>query len=75
MIEPLRDVDAGIGRELTEIVPDFAFDKTLVDYSGDDLIAVLKAVFTEFMSVSQVVALCQAVGVNTMAELKSKMAP
>ena len=58
------------------MLPDFNFDESLIDFdlNGDNspeiLVNVLNAIFTEFLSVSQILALSKALGINTLSDLK-----
>ena len=65
-----------LGQELISLLPDFNFDESLIDFdlNGDNspeiLVNVLNAIFTEFLSVSQILALSKALGIKTLSDLK-----
>ena len=65
-----------LGHELISLLPDFNFDECLIDFdlNGDNspeiLVNVLNAIFSEFLSVSQILALSKALGIKTLSDLK-----
>jgi len=65
-----------LGQELISLLPDFNFDESLIDFdlNGDNspeiLVNVLNAIFSEFLSVSQILALSKALGIKTLSDLK-----
>jgi hypothetical protein len=65
-----------LGHELISLLPDFNFDESLIDFdlNGDNspeiLVNVLNAIFSEFLSVSQILALSKALGIKTLSDLK-----
>lgn len=81
-LQPLRQV-AGDPRasQLLQMVPGFRFDVELLGFElpthpvdgADALVSVVRTVCGELVTVPQVLGLCRALNVTTLAELKSKL--
>jgi hypothetical protein len=82
VIEPMKSMKNDHAFEIISLLPAFNFDEELLAFeltteplqNLESLMAVVTSVFTEFVSVPQMLALCDTFGVTSMGDLKMKIA-
>ena len=82
VIEPMRLSKSELASEIISLLPSFNFDEELLGFeltteplqNVKELLSIITAVFTEFVTVPQTLALCESFAVTSINEIKVKIA-
>lgn len=82
IIDPMRLSKSELACEVISLLPTFSFDEELLGFeltteplqNVEELLSIVTAVFTEFVTVPQTLALCESFAVTSINEMKMKIA-